>query len=82
MAQKLQIVFRTATVRKLNHKTMRVIQTIIFAILSPIILLILGIFLIAKRMMPPKEEVVPVKVYRTVSGRVVIRQNVAELRRR
>ncbi len=61
---------------------MRVIQTIIFAILSPLILLILGIFLIAKKAMLPKEEVVPVKVYRTVSGRVVIRHNVAELHRR
>lgn len=57
---------------------MRVIQTIIFVILSPIILVILGIFLIVKRMTPPKEEVVPVKVYRTVSGRVIIRQNVAD----
>ncbi|MDE6483291.1 MAG: hypothetical protein K2L01_06000 [Rikenellaceae bacterium] len=61
---------------------MRIIQTIIFAILSPLILLVLGVFLIVKKAVPPKEEVMPVKVYRTVSGRVVIRQNIAELRRR
>ena len=63
------------------YNTMKFIQTMIFAILSPIVLLMFGIFMVVKRTIEPREQVVPVRVYRTVSGKVVIRHNAADFRR-
>lgn len=56
---------------------MRTLNTIVFLILSPLLLLFFGIFMLTKRVSARSEAPIPIKVYKTPMNQVIIRKGVA-----
>ncbi|MDE7134263.1 MAG: hypothetical protein K2N86_03180 [Rikenellaceae bacterium] len=56
---------------------MRTLNTIVFLILSPLLLLFFGIFMITRKVSARNEASIPIKVYKTPMNHVIIRRGVA-----